>query len=280
MIQSATYSVQHPALRPFVQYILFNKTPVKNASATSFSNNNICVGILKNSELVKRSDGKLSNREFDGITTYLSGMYLHPHTFVSGYELDEICIDFTPLGFYHFFSFAQKKYILGEDILSENFGQASSYSMENVFNKDCIKARGVLLEKFLLQHMKPYKNDFLNASLHIIHNTDVPSIPLLLDQLRCSERKLQRTFQQAFDISPKQYLRIHRFRKTLLDLATKPSGIYMTDTAYARGYSDQSHMIKEVRAFTGNSPSQLVKVLQNIDKKVIVAQGMAVASGD
>lgn len=254
-----------------MQYILFNKSTNSGGKATSFSNSNICLGILKDSRLERKNCDTLTNEVKTGIHSYISGMYLDPHYFVAQGELDEICIDFTPLGFYKFFKFKAKKYILGEDVLSEGLGRNAIFSFEQVFEQSDDIERGKMIERILLEGLLDIESNFLEKSIYAMRNDYQQSIFDVVKVLGCNERKLQRTFQTEFDITPKQFLRINRFR-SVMNAITESKGLQnFTALAYQHGFNDQSHLVKEIRKFTGQSPKQLATSLHNIDDKVVVA---------
>jgi len=67
-----------------------------------------------------------------------------------------------------------------------------------------------------------------------------------------SSRYLQKLFLQYTGLTPKLYSKIHRFQHSLR-LVTK-KGSPLTSIAYDCGYFDQSHFIREFKAFTGTTP--------------------------
>jgi hypothetical protein len=69
-----------------------------------------------------------------GIFSYISGLYQEPYIFGGCGLQDEICIDFTPLGFLHFFPEYAGHKILKEDILLEYFGSGATFFFEQVFD--------------------------------------------------------------------------------------------------------------------------------------------------
>jgi AraC-like DNA-binding protein len=68
-----------------------------------------------------------------------------------------------------------------------------------------------------------------------------------------SSRYLQKIFVLHTGLSPKLYSKINRFQNSLI-LMSK-GDMSLTSVAYASGYFDQSHFIREFRSFTGFSPS-------------------------
>ena len=72
--------------------------------------------------------------------------------------------------------------------------------------------------------------------------------------LRWSERRLERTFNEQIGLSPKLFARILRFQSLLARAAKDKSALL--DHAFAAGYYDQSHMIRDFRNFAGVTPME------------------------
>lgn len=68
------------------------------------------------------------------------------------------------------------------------------------------------------------------------------------------ERQLERIFKKYIGLSPKFYARIIRF-SYIFELV-KEENPHLTEIAYEAGYFDQSHFIKNFKAFTGEDPSK------------------------
>jgi AraC-like DNA-binding protein len=85
-------------------------------------------------------------------------------------------------------------------------------------------------------------------------------VPQLLKHLHVSERQLERRFLRAIGVSPHQYIRILRFREALQSIKTKQFE-RLSDVAYDFNYVDQSHFIKDTKAFAGYTPKRLVQTV-------------------
>ncbi|NOT48581.1 MAG: AraC family transcriptional regulator [Acidobacteria bacterium] len=81
------------------------------------------------------------------------------------------------------------------------------------------------------------------------------AIPLsaLRGRLGVSERRLERHFKGAVGISPKMLARISRFQAVVRTIQRSES-VGLLDAALSFGYFDQSHMIREFREFSGETP--------------------------
>ncbi|PQA60126.1 helix-turn-helix domain-containing protein [Siphonobacter curvatus] len=77
-------------------------------------------------------------------------------------------------------------------------------------------------------------------------------------EMNLSERSLERLIRHYVGISPKAFSRIVRFQSGLQALRQKDF-YNLTDLAYQNDYFDQSHYIREFKAFTGMNPKQFIQ---------------------
>lgn len=68
-----------------------------------------------------------------------------------------------------------------------------------------------------------------------------------------SPRQLERVFQREIGLSPKQFSRIVRFQHLLRRLPAR--GPRWAEAAFDAGLTDQAHLVREFRAFTGLTPT-------------------------
>jgi AraC-like DNA-binding protein len=78
----------------------------------------------------------------------------------------------------------------------------------------------------------------------------------LAKQLHISIRELERRFREYVGLSPKQLARIFRFQEVLQKKYIASS---LTEVAHSSGYYDQSHFIRDFKAFSGLSPAGFFK---------------------
>jgi AraC-like DNA-binding protein len=72
-------------------------------------------------------------------------------------------------------------------------------------------------------------------------------------------RTLQRHFLRHVGIGPKMLARIVRFQRVFAAWRDDPRSI--ARTAFACGYADQSHLVRDFRAFSGGTPASLLAAL-------------------
>jgi len=75
----------------------------------------------------------------------------------------------------------------------------------------------------------------------------------LQEELRVTERSLQRLFAEHVGVSPKMFSRICQFQPAFRQLSAGDFS-RLSDIAYDNGYADQSHLIRVFREFTGFTP--------------------------
>ena len=73
----------------------------------------------------------------------------------------------------------------------------------------------------------------------------------------CARANLRARFRRATGLTPKRYAELVRFHR-LID-ATPVAGVApWSELAADGGYSDQSHVIRDFKRFTGKTPTQLI----------------------
>ncbi len=81
------------------------------------------------------------------------------------------------------------------------------------------------------------------------------SIQRLAGEVGWSQRHFIRSFRRQLGLSPYKLARVTRFNAVLPDL--RDGSIDGAALAGRQGYADQSHLIREVREFTGATPASL-----------------------
>jgi AraC-like DNA-binding protein len=112
-----------------------------------------------------------------------------------------------------------------------------------------------LLDKYLLARLDAQGK--ANLALHgmniIERSRGLISLSALRDELGSGERTLQRKFEAWVGLTPKQALRIARFRHALYLLFAKPPHTLARIAAMC-GYTDQAHLTNEFQALARTTP--------------------------
>ena len=119
--------------------------------------------------------------------------------------------------------------------------------------------RIALLEVYLLQQIDQAgkrlgKVGVLKDLMYELRHQDVyENMETIATRYGISARYMQQLFLQYTGLTPKLYSQINRFQHSLKLVTSRNTSL--TDIAYECGYADQSHFIKEFKAFTGTTPS-------------------------
>ncbi|MGV3597836.1 MAG: DUF6597 domain-containing transcriptional factor [Bacteroidota bacterium] len=111
-----------------------------------------------------------------------------------------------------------------------------------------------LLSNFLQQRLSkqflPHPG-ILTSIKQVLFDTETRNVSLLADTYSLSVRQFERRFKEYSGFSPKLYTRIARFQNVLKEYGNRQP---LTDIALRCGYYDQSHFIRDFKAFSGHNP--------------------------
>jgi AraC-like DNA-binding protein len=124
---------------------------------------------------------------------------------------------------------------------------------------DNYKQQIVIVEEFLLSLLKPFTTDkIVSYAIKTIHEaTGTLNVTELAKSLFVSQDVFEKRFRRIVGTTPKQYSKIVRMQHAI---KTYNSSKKLTGLAYSGGYFDQSHFIKDFKAFTGQTPHQFFQL--------------------
>lgn len=99
----------------------------------------------------------------------------------------------------------------------------------------------------------------MQAALQTAHLYPELNVEQWAEAVCLSKKQFGRLFTSYIGAPPKTFLRIMRMQRALHLLAQSP-GLPLAQLAYAAGFSDQSHLIKEFRFFSGYTPTEYLAV--------------------
>jgi AraC-like DNA-binding protein len=114
--------------------------------------------------------------------------------------------------------------------------------------------RFAAIESFLLRNLREATPlPMVGRAAQCLRRNPGLSIGRLAAQLDVSERHLSRAFRTMYAAGPKEFARFARLEKVV---AMRHGGSAWADIAYACGFADQAHMIRDFEAVFGESPQQ------------------------
>jgi AraC-like DNA-binding protein len=140
--------------------------------------------------------------------------------------------------------------------LPEIFGERATLLEKQVVASGNSLQRIELIETFLLSALSDPKviDTITRSCVELILQTQGQvGMGQLAGQLQVNRRNLERRFNAAIGMSPKQLARVVRLQAAL-KMLEQGKFTSLTSLAYEHGYYDQAHFIKDFREFTGMSP--------------------------
>lgn len=154
-----------------------------------------------------------------------------------------------------------KDQVLSADLI---FGREILELREQLLAAVSIHQMFPLVEKFLLQKAHETIPTEINmncieyALLEIVNRPNILSFQHLRDQIGYSQKHFINLFKKQVGVAPKQYLKIMRFQKAILEIENDAS-IRWSKIALESGFYDQAHFINEFKSFSGFTPNEYMK---------------------
>ncbi|MBT2561081.1 helix-turn-helix transcriptional regulator [Pedobacter sp. ISL-68] len=154
--------------------------------------------------------------------------------------------------------------------LRDVIGGSADVLHQKLLETDGEQNRIDLLEAFLLKRLISHEKksfhinkvaDILNS---ILKDASGSNITYIASRHNITTRYLQRLLHQHTGLSPKSYDKINRFQQSLKMISKNEEPF--TNIAYACGYFDQSHFIRDFKSFTGLTPSSYLDNLTPVNQ--------------
>lgn len=156
--------------------------------------------------------------------------------------------------------------------LKDLSGRLAQDIEEQIANTIELSKLAKFFDHFLLRLLPSKVSDDLSlrtAFDTIVANSGNVRVTTLAEVAQMSRRKLERQFRQTFGLSPGYICKVSRFQSVLMNQACNTRD-KLTEVAYDCGYYDQSHMIREFKHFTDNTPTQFLAKPHLIDKAMLL----------
>jgi len=160
-----------------------------------------------------------------------------------------IGIRFKPAGFVHFFNYAplqeltdqtvefEKSYIPSLDVISHDFT--------------------VGLNHFFLRKLSPRRDSIFHILEQVYKRRGQINVVELAKNNFMIARQLERIFIRCMGISPKSFINFVRYQSAIQNIRENYPAQSLVDLSFDCGYYDHAHLAKEIKKYSGMSPSQL-----------------------
>ncbi|MEL6254310.1 MAG: helix-turn-helix domain-containing protein [Bacteroidota bacterium] len=199
-----------------------------------------------------------SLKSFSQQDIFLTGQVSKPYDFIYGPNVCIIGFGFYPHTAHLFTKVASHQLTNSINQLSDLFDK--KYSWGKLHTPMSLEEKAALLQQFILEKIEKNrisepKQEYLRYLLKgIFQSEGAFNLSKAQTELNISPRYIQRLFKEYIGINPLLYARIVRFLNAIDKY--EPSKDCLTGLALDCGYYDQSHFIRDFKAFTGLTPRQ------------------------
>ena len=253
---------KHISFYYFHQY--FEKNQVRKIvfypniiNAVTIYKNSYLIFKHKNVSITKQSTSDEYNLFYAGIRKLIGVAEMET-------PFDKIGVAFEPLGIHHF---TEKPY---QEILSNNndcvfteFNADVFPTLEKVYHTFDLDKRVKILDEYFLAKLNDFKDETVEMAIELVaKNNQKYKVSGLAEELKISQKTLNRKFQKQLNCTVKDYLDIAQFRKSFNHFLNSDKKDKLTNLALEFDYYDQSEFIRQFKKITGNNPK---KLFQNVE---------------
>ena len=176
-------------------------------------------------------------------------------------HVKSFAVCFYPYGFSNFVPTALHELANQETPLHDLFGERTAHKLEQAIIRAAdTNQRIQVVEEFLferLQETSTIQNIVQTTIDTLLQTQGKTTIKSIVKDDAALKKQLARKFLKEVGLSPKQLGRMIRLQ-TALKMIINHEDKNLTHIAYDSGYYDQSHFIKDFKAFTGTNPSDFL----------------------
>jgi AraC-like DNA-binding protein len=195
---------------------------------------------------------------------WVSGVRTRAITIPSGRDSRMLIVAFKKGMGHPFYSMPMSELtdvVAGADLI---FGHCFHKLRQQLLNAPSTEAMFLLVEKFLLKQAGDSLHENTPAKCveyavsNIVDKPNILGFHELSSQIGYSQKHFIDLFKKRVGVTPKQYLKIMRFQKAILEIERGRS-VPWSDVALESGYYDQAHFINDFRNFSGFTPNEYMR---------------------
>jgi len=192
--------------------------------------------------------------------SHIWGLIQKPNFVKISPDILTFCVVFKPGGLAHFLPpHPLTEIAKASASLPDIYGKEIKRIEDALYECKTFQQRIQIIEPFLIQQLNAPLVRIQKAVQLIENQKGNISVSNLSNYLNLSTRQLRNIFRESVGLSPKQFIRMMRFKNTL----SSPPSSHENMAQYANrmGYYDESHFIYEFKTLAGMTPR---KYFQNL----------------
>jgi AraC-like DNA-binding protein len=235
-------------------YSVFEKDCNFHISFISFPHEGPALALWRNAESkIEKKHLEIIPTKNNHYNTVVIGKYTSPVYITYNGYVDEICINFTPLGINYFFNDYYSK------IAPENFQNIRSRSwidfLPELFSISNSIEQIKLLENFLINQFRKLNLEKLQHAINLFMDKNRNYKVLeVADITGINEKTMRRMFNKYIGCSPVAFKRISRFRNTINIKLMSNKFCNLTQVGHKSFFYDSSHFVREYKKFAEKNP--------------------------
>lgn len=246
-----------PALTPYIRYYWI----LREDAAAVVSERTLPVGCV---QLVFHRGKRLfvKDKSFFQPQTFICGQTTGFSDVQSTGEIEMIVVAFQPYAAEALLGIPGHEFCEQTVAMSDVGDKELSDLAEKVTDAPDTGQCMALIEQFFLRRVNAtpsYNLKRMSAVIRRINREPQVTVSQLAETACLGNKQLRRIFAGCVGTSPKDFLRIVRMQRAL-SMLQRDAALPFAQVAYACGFSDQSHMIKEFKLFSGYTPLEYLSV--------------------
>lgn len=187
------------------------------------------------------------------------GLYTKPYEVKFAEAVNVMGIRFYPDGVRQLFGISPAEFSAtyedGADVFGKGLTAFCKYLCEYQDRDEIIKFVNSYFRKQLATHYSEF--DYTHRAMQLIRSASgSANYSEVINEVPISNRQLQREFKKQYGITMSEYLRISRISAIHEYMLSQPK---YNQLPHDLNFTDQSHMIREFRNYTGVTPGQFRK---------------------
>jgi len=198
----------------------------------------------------------------------VSGTYDRFFVIDTAEEASLLGVHFKPGGAFPFFGLPVSELIDAHVDLETVWGRSGRELREQLRNTTCPIDKFRAVEATLVERLSGIstRGAVVQFALDALSRAHAATVHDVMERVGLSHRRFVEVFKAQVGLTPKLFHRVQRFQR-ILAYAGRAPALEWSHLAVDCGFFDQSHLIRDFVEFSGFSPAQFARHLQELERR-------------